>query len=72
MATIEVSHKAVGVRSSSKITNSYVAHSQSFPTLLLSVYTHGTLETTSTSLGHLSKSGKRFSQSSSILSYEIT
>ena len=60
IATVEVSHKAVGVRSSSKITKSYVAHSQAFPTSLLSIYTHGTFETTSASLGHLLKSGRGF------------
>jgi len=62
MATIEVFHKAAGVRSSSKVTDSFVT---SFPGLLHviafnSVYIHGTFETNSASLGHLSKSGKVF------------
>ena len=62
MATVEVFHKAAGVCNSSKITDSYVASFPGlFPTSSLSVYTHGTFETNSASLGHLSRSGKGFS-----------
>ena len=61
MATVEVSHKAAGVCSSSKTTDIYVASLPGLPTSLLPVYTHGTFETKSASLGHLSKSGKRLS-----------
>ena len=63
MATVEISHRAVGVHSSSKISDSYVALFPGLPTSLLSVYTLGTFKTTSASLGYLMKSGKGFSQS---------
>ena len=69
MATVEVSHKAASVCSSSKTTDIYVASLPGLPTSLLPVYTHGTFETNSASLGNLSKSGKRLSLSSQILSY---
>ena len=60
MATTEVFHKPAGVRSSSKITDSFVA---SFPGLphIITFSIHGTFETNSASLGNLSKSGKGFS-----------
>ena len=60
----EVSLKAAGVHSSSKITKSFAASFPGLPTSLLSVYTHGTFETNRASLGHLSKSGRRLSWSS--------
>jgi len=64
MATTEVFHKAAGVRSSSKITNSFVASLPGLPHIIAfnSVYTHGIFQTNSASLGHLSKSGKGFSR----------
>ena len=63
MATTEVFHKPAGVRSSSKITDSFVASFPGLPHIIAfnSVYTHGTFETNSASLGHLSRSGKGFS-----------
>jgi len=60
MATVEVSHKAAGVCSSSKITDIYVASLPGLSTSLLPVYTYGTFETNSAFLGNLSKSGKGF------------
>jgi len=64
MATTEVFHKAAGVRSSSKITDSFVALFPGLPHIIIfnSVYTHGTFKTNSASLGHLSKSGKSLSE----------
>jgi len=71
MTTVEVSHKAAGVCSSSKITDSYVAlFLGRFPTSSLSVYTHGTFETNSISLRHLLKSGKGFSRAHRFSSYK--
>ena len=63
MATVEVFHKAAGVCNSSKITDSFVASFPGLPHIIAfnSVYTHGTFETNSASLGHLSRSGKGFS-----------
>jgi len=42
MATVEVSHKAASVHTSSKIADSFVASFPGLPHITASVYTHGT------------------------------
>jgi len=60
MAAVEVSHKAAGVRGSSKITDSYVASFQGLPHIIAFNIHSRHLQDHSTSLEHLLKSGSAY------------